>query len=177
MLKLQQSVVAGFDLQKTKFQPISNTSIQVVTQGRDCFKSWFDVMVNESKRPIYVNGQESLEGAYRELWAKHRGDLSIYFRSLYSLFKFVSKSEHVDKKWLSSVARSFISDYELVILFYNCLMPYGEKFQMYANEFAVFDNLDVSLLFDVTDVTKMKPEAFGENPEALKIFQTSGLAV
>lgn len=177
MLNLQQSVVAGFDLQRTKFQPISNTSIREVVQGRDCFKSWFDVMVNERKRNGDPSGQDSFEAAYRVLWSKHRGDLSIYFRSLYSLFKFVSKSEHVDKKWLSSVARSFISDYELVILFYNCLMPYGEKFQVYANEFSVFDNLDVELLFKDVDVTRMKLEAFGDNPEVKKIFQAAGLAV
>ena len=174
MLKLQQAVVSGFDLQQTKFQYISNSSIQVITQGRDCFKTWVDRLASEYHSAKSSTKTDKLKEAYRELWNEHRGDLSLYFRSLYTLFKFVSKSDYVDKRWLASVARSFISDYELIVLFYNCLMPNGEKFQVYACEFAVFDNLDVSLLLNVDDVLKMSPEAFGDNPEALKIFQTSG---
>jgi len=174
MLKLQQAVVSGFDLQQTKFQYMSKSSIQVVTQGRDCFKTWADKLRVEYDSAQSSAKTDKLKEAYRELWDEHRGDLSLYFRSLYTLFKFVSKSDHVDKKWLSSVARSFISDYELIVLFYNCLMPNGLKFQAYACEFAVFDNLDVSLLLNVDDVLMMSPQAFGDNPEVLKIFQTSG---
>lgn len=173
VLKLQQSVVAEFDLQRTQMHAMTNHSVQIVTRGRDCFQTWLKILNRSYVNALSSTREDRLREAYRELWDKHRGDLSLYFRSLYSLFKFISKSEHADKKVLGGIARSFISDYELVVLFYNCLMPNGEKFNEYACEFAVFDNLDVSLLLDVEDVLRMKIEAFGDNSEAIKIFQTS----
>jgi hypothetical protein len=170
MLRLQQEVVSGVDLQKTQYQVMSNSSIQVVTQGRDCFKSWAKMLEKEYLSASSLTQDDKIREAYRELWDKHRGDLSLYFRSLYSLFKFVSESSHVNKKWLGNVARSLISDYELVLLFYNCLMPNGRGFQKYATEFAVFDNLDVVLLLDAKDVLLLPKEAYGGNQVILSLF-------
>ncbi|MCF5784993.1 hypothetical protein GIV45_24200, partial [Pseudomonas syringae] len=152
MLRLQQEVVNGFDLQKTHYQTVSNQSVQIVTQGRDCFKSWAKIMEREYSKATSTTQENKIREAYRELWDKHRGDLSLYFRSLYSLFRFLSESNHINKKWLGNVARSLLSDYELVVLFYNCLMPNGQRFQKYATEFSVFDNLDIVLLLNPKDV-------------------------
>lgn len=170
MLRLQQEVVNGIDLQRTQYHALSNSSVQIVTQGRDCFKSWAKMLEKEYLEATSLTQGDKIKEAYRELWDKHRGDLSLYFRSLYSLFRFVSSSSHVNKKWLGNVARSLISDYELVVLFYNCLMPNGEGFQNYATEFAVFDNLDIVLLLDAKDVLLLPKAAYGSNQVILKMF-------
>ncbi|HBO3173954.1 TPA: putative phage abortive infection protein [Pseudomonas aeruginosa] len=170
LLRFQQDVVSKFDLQKT----ITNErggGRQLVTVGRDCFKAWVKML-----REMYVDSEEvdtsqRIKASYRDLWRKHQGDLGLYYRSLYSVFRYVSESDYTEKKKLANVARSLLSDFELVILFYNCVASSGgERFKAYACEFALFDNLDVGLLLNMDDVVMLDKEAFGDNQEALSAF-------
>jgi hypothetical protein len=170
MLSLQQSVVQGFDLHKTATDGTASDFGSDIIRGRDCFKTWTAQLKSSHKRKISMNGATDLQWTYEQVWKKHRGDWSIYFRSLYNLFKFVSTSSHADKRWLGNVVRSLISDYELVILFYNCLSPKGEKFKAFANEFAIFDNLDPMLLLDPKHALQLDKEAYGKNEEILVLF-------
>ncbi|WP_415760275.1 putative phage abortive infection protein [Pseudomonas sp. LT1P18] len=160
MLELQQNLVQSFDLKRNGV---------VIMVGRDCFKSWLRFF-----RAEYGRGKNSHEAqvvrAYRELWSRYQGDLSVYFRSLYSVFRFVSESNHADKKKLGVVVRSLLSDFELVILFYNCVNPRGIKFQEYAYEFAIFDNLDHRMLLNPRDVKLLSKAAYGGNEEILALF-------
>lgn len=166
MLSLQQGVVRGFDLHKSLTEAYNSDIIQ----GRDCFKTWSS-QLRVSYKKSAKTGAADLPAAYEELWKQHRGDLSIYYRSLYNLFKFVSSSNYADKRWLGNVARSLVSDYELVILFYNCLSNKGAKFKVFANEFALFDNLDPKILLDEKHVLQLDIEAYGQNEEILSLFR------
>jgi hypothetical protein len=170
MLGLQQSVVQGFDLHKSAADGETSDLSSDIIRGRDCFKTWAAQLKSSHKKKVSVNGTTDLQWTYEFVWKKHRGDWSIYFRSLYNLFKFVSTSSHADKRWLGNVVRSLISDYELVILFYNCLSPKGEKFKKFANEFAIFDNLDPMLLLDPKHVLQLDKAAYGHNEEILSLF-------
>lgn len=170
MLSLQQSVVQGFDLHKTATDGATSDLGSDMIRGRDCFKTWAAQLKIAYKRKISVNGVTDLQLTYEHVWKKHRGDWSIYFRSLYNLFRFVSTTSHADKRWLGNVVRSLISDYELVILFYNCLSPKGAKFKAFANEFAIFDNLDPMLLLDLKHVLQLDKAAYGQNEEILALF-------
>ncbi len=167
MLSLQQGVVRGFDLHKS-----ADSFSSDVIQGRDCFKTWSSQLTTRYKVGIKKTGVPDLAAAYEEIWRLHRGDLSIYYRSLYSVFKFISSSGHADKRWLGNVARSLVSDYELVILFYNCLSSKGSKFKAFANEFALFDNLDPKLLLEENHVLQLDIEAYGQNEEVLVIYRS-----
>lgn len=61
------------------------------------------------------------------------GKLDHYFRQFYSLFKMISDNEKLDavgKYEYARIVRSTLSQYELVLLFYNCLSANGiEKFR------------------------------------------------
>jgi len=160
MLTLQHSVVQGFDLKREG----------VVTMvGRDCFKTWVNFL-----RRNYINNVPSLDGkmnyAYSEMWAKYQGDLSLYFRSLYAVFRFASECDHGEKKRFGTVARSFLSDFELVILFYNCLSERGSRFIKYVDEFAIFNNLDWMMLLDKSDLILLDRTAYGNNEDILVIY-------
>ena len=48
---------------------------------------------------------------------RHKADLGLYFRSLYSVFRFVYSCEHKDRAQFGLVVRSLLSDYELIVLF------------------------------------------------------------
>lgn len=164
ILKLQQDVVGSFDLVK-KY----GHERQTIAVGRDCFREWYKTFSSRYEN-LYFEGDEiaKLSNAYESLWDFERGDLGLYFRSLYSVFRFVSDSKYADKVILSSIVRSLLSDYELALLFYSSLGVRGKGFQKYINEFALFDNLDVSLLIDQDHVAFFDEDAFGSNKYALE---------
>jgi len=163
MLTLQQAVVSGFDLQSRLKDG------EVIAKGRDCFREWYG-----SLREIYSHTKDSAVSgygfAYYQLRQVHAGDLGLYFRSLYAVFRYASECGHEKKEAFGRVARSLLSDYELVLLFYNCLGEHGVNFKVLSSEFFLFDNLEVDHLLDIEDVLQIERRAFGRNAKALKIF-------
>jgi hypothetical protein len=115
---------------------------------------------------------EAHSAAYSLIFEIYRADLSLYYRSLYSVFRFIENSNYKDKSNFGLVVRSLISDYELVFMFYNCLTERGEKFKRYVYRFALFDNLDPGLLLNKEHVNFFTYEAYGSNRaiiESLKV--------
>ena len=166
MLSLQQQVVQGFDLHRKGNSPHT-------IQGRDCFRDWqskmiirySDLYLEFRGRPDIVRGLE----AFDKVFKNNQGDLGLYFRSLYSVFKFIDGVDCAQRKHLGAVARSLLSDYELVFIFYNCLTPKGRKFNRFANEYKLFDNLDVELLLKKEHVVHADKLSLGSNEAALTI--------
>ncbi|MFF7860759.1 putative phage abortive infection protein [Pseudomonas monteilii] len=163
MLSLQQNVVQGFDIKR---------GVDIVMVGRDCFKSYVN-RLNEryNSYAIKLSPNRVLE-TYDAMWQHFRGDLSIYYRSLYSVFRFVSACDHPKKRDFAVVARSFLSDYELVVLFYNCLSPRGENFKVFAYEFQLFNNLDPKLLLEPKHIKLLDKRAYGENAEIQTLYDS-----
>ncbi len=163
MLSLQQNVVQGFDIKR---------GVDVTMVGRDCFKSYVN-RLNERYRSHAIKESPSrVSETYDAMWQHFRGDLSIYYRSLYSVFRFVSACDHPKKRDFATVARSFLSDFELVVLFYNCLSPRGDNFKMFAYEFQLFNNLDPKLLLDPKHVKLLDWHAYGENAEIQAVYNS-----
>ncbi|WPN77133.1 putative phage abortive infection protein [Pseudomonas germanica] len=164
-LSLQQNVVDRLDL-------VSSSTGDTTATGRDCIKKIFRYMKRSyiRTRPG-LSHERRLERSYNIVWRVYQSDLSIYFRSLYSLLKFVSSSGGAEKAEYGVVVRSLLSDYELVIIFYNCLHPRGENFRKFAEEFALFDNLDLGLLIDESDVLGLPKGSFGKNKDAQALFE------
>lgn len=162
MLNLQQQVIQGFDLHVKKYD------FQYTLEGRDCFRDWYRKLLSAYKESNPSDDESFRAGyAYQLILQAHQGDLGLYFRSLYSVFRFIELADHADKIHLGRVVRSLLSDYELVFLYYNCLSHKGMNFQIYANNHALFDNLDIKLLLSPDHVVYMDSESFGSNVEAL----------
>ena len=166
ILSLQQQVISGFDLHVLN----DDSSIKTI-QGRDCFRDWrrklktrYQVQISRGMEPSLAS-----QAAYQSVLKSHLGDLGLYFRSLYSVFRFIETLEKDDQKKYAVVVRSLLSDYELIFLFYNCLSPMGARFARYAQVHALFDNLNISLLLNKQDVVKMKESVYGQNMEALSL--------
>lgn len=81
---------------------------------------------------------------------KELGCLDHYFRHLYRTFKYIDDSKIIDenKKYeYTSIVRASLSQYELIMLFYNCLSFYGnEKFKPLIEKYAIFNNIRWELL-------------------------------
>lgn len=171
MLRLQQDIVAGIDLHRA-----IEGGGQQETKGRDCFKVFVKRIRRNYDDELKSNpssDERSLStAAYEQLWLKSQSDLGHYFRSLYNVFRYVSEHEFTDKKQYGSIARAQLSDFELVVLLYNCANHRGANFIRFAEEFEIFDNLDVSLLVKPEHVKLLPVDVFGENQEALTIHSS-----
>lgn len=168
MLSLQQQVVQSFDLHR-----LGDHAHTI--QGRDCFRDWKNKLHARYKE-LKGSGQYELGDtreraldAYNKIWVSHQGDLGLYFRSLYSIFRFIERSQYAEKDF-ALVVRSLLSDHELLILFYNCLSKKGENFKHFAIKYALFDNLDVDLLLSPRHIVLMDVGAFGGNEVALELW-------
>lgn len=87
------------------------------------------------------------------------GFLDHYFRLLYRILKYIDDSpKKIPEMTLSkryeyaSIVRATLSQYELVLLFYNCLSSNGkEKFKPLIERYAIFNNLRVELLAEPSE--------------------------
>ena len=83
---------------------------------------------------------------------KYVNVLDHYFRHLYRVFKFIDEApifvNDKNKKYeYACIMRASLSQYELIMLFYNCLSSNGrEKFKPLIEKYAIFNNLRVELL-------------------------------
>lgn len=167
ILNLQQQVIQGFDLHLENGRSTPKT-----VQGRDCFRNWRWKLNQRYKPNKFLSNApgEASMAAYESVLESHLGDLGLYFRSLYAVFRFIETASPKDAKHFAIVVRSLLSDYELVFLFYNCLSEKGERFMAYAKKYALFDNLDVGLLLSLDDVSLMTADVYGDNSEALHLL-------
>lgn len=146
MLSLQQEIVKNLSLSK---------DINNIYKGRDIFEPLYNtVSVYNSKymgvkEAIYKEGNKFLCSIPETTRLDH------YFRHLYRIFKFINSNKSLDKteKYnYTAIVRSQLSDYELIILFYNCLSSNGSsKFKPLIETYAVFKNIRIELLADFED--------------------------
>lgn len=160
MLRLHNDIVNSIDFVRGGVNvPVMTTS------GRDCFP----VMCKRLKTK-YTSGNNStneseiVEQAYESFYEQHQVELAHYFRYLYNIFKFIHKSQVTDKRFYSNLLRAQISNHELVIIFYNCISSHGrERFLPLAIQFALFNNLPVSLLLAESHKDWLPPAAYAQN--------------
>src|SRR5690606_530372 len=101
--------------------------------------------------------------AYDKFYTKDKSDMSHYFRTIYHIIKFVDKSEIVNKKQYISIARAQLSSYEQILIFYNCLHENGnEKFKPLIEKYALFKNIDSSLVINQEHLKEYKKGAYGQ---------------
>lgn len=157
MLSQQQEVVRGLDLQ-------SREDNEVIARGRDCFREWHENLHNMYKD---ISDKQRLLDPYALsygcLFELHKSDLGLYYRSLYSVFRYIEGCGHDDSKEFGRVLRSLLSDYELVLIFYNCLTEKGENFKRFVYAHGLFDNIDPTLLLSKGHIRNFDSKAYGSN--------------
>tara|TARA_A100000171_G_C2102636_1_gene130544 strand:- start:244 stop:978 length:735 start_codon:yes stop_codon:yes gene_type:complete len=157
LLSLHNEIVNSIDLMSDG---------KVTASGRDCFTSFHRRLGQEyrkaSKSHEDLDEIEIIRIAFENFWSRNQTDLGHYFRLMFNIVKFVSESEFKDSYYIKFL-RAQISDQELVIIFYNCLTPQGQKFKKYAEKYSLFDNIEKKSIFSIEDHCKLfEPVAFGE---------------
>lgn len=164
-------------------QPTDN--IVKHTKGREVFQMLYEeypfttdksfkILLSGQRNEDYKGVKELMEKeesterfkAYTEI--KGVAKLDHYFRQLYRVFRYIDKA----KSYLSEQeryeyvgeARSTLSQYELVMLFYNCLSDKGkDKFKPLIEHYAIFKNIRVELLAKAEDKNLYNQGAFKHN--------------
>ncbi|WP_157972910.1 putative phage abortive infection protein [Aureibaculum luteum] len=161
LLTLFNSIINSLDLRKRH----GNT---IIATGRDVFDTFNTSFIQKVRNLIGYRGvneskiEEAIR-AYNEVYDENKADLSHYFRTIYHIFKFIDDSKIENKKRYVSIARAQLSSYEQILLFYNCLHINGnEKFKPLIEKYAIFKNIDTSLLLNQEHLEKYKKGAYGK---------------
>ncbi|MCV2887314.1 putative phage abortive infection protein [Ruegeria aquimaris] len=136
---------------------IINANGQVTAKGRDCIKIYYERLVKLYEKR---SSQSNLERINEEFWTKYSHEFGHYFRFLYNSLRAVSENPQSQERH-GKLLRAMLSDHELLLLFYNCLHPKGEKMIKYVVEFELFDNLPVEKLLDPKHEKLVPATAFG----------------
>lgn len=153
MIHIQQDITNNLVF----IEKLNSRSIEHA-KGRDVFQFLYEDYNfgmdgrYKKKTPIIVGVKTLMEyediNNYTDL--EELGFLDHYFRHLYRLIKYIDDSELVggSKKYeYTSIVRAGLSQYELIMLFYNCLSSNGiEKFKPLIEKYAIFNNLRDNLL-------------------------------
>lgn len=150
MLSLQQEITNNLLLQCKIFQ--ENVERDVTYKGREAFKGIYEDAVFKYEGIIstglkYILKNNWLDG-YTKIPATNRFDH--YFRHLYRIFKYVDTTDLIsdeERYEYACIVRSQLSDYELIMLFFNGLSDNGkEKFKPLIEKYAILKNMRPDLL-------------------------------
>ncbi|MDP3470220.1 MAG: putative phage abortive infection protein [Daejeonella sp.] len=166
LISLFNSIVNSLDLR-------NSTTKAVTTTGRECLNVFYKRLRKHLTEIVHgrSSSNDNLSSAtinqtlkaFSRLYENEKADLSHYYRTIYRIFKFIDNSDIEDKKQYAAIARAQLSSYEQILIFYNCLHIHGrEKFKPLVEKFAIFKNLDDSLLINERDRSEYEISAYGE---------------
>ena len=153
LLSLQQKIVDNLF-----FEPKDSADTTPESKGRYVFDSLYNsvVMYFGGGMQDHILGIKGMITHEDSIYAyKHCSGISVldhYFRHLYRIFKYIDDSpliEDKDRYNYACIVRAQLSDYELLVLFYNALNvdDDGElKFKRLIETYAVFNNIRKDML-------------------------------
>jgi Putative phage abortive infection protein len=151
----------------------ASDSLQYCRKNKEIIHKFFS-NVYETREYKYT----LINQIYNEIYNEHHHNLGHYFRSLHRLVKYIDNSTIInmeEKKFYLDVVRSQISSFEHIMLFYNCLSPFGnnsflpliKKYDLldeinneliinkdicnHMELFTEFDELDVDIIYDLNE--------------------------
>lgn len=168
MISSQESITNALVLELLDTEGITSSksfedSVIFRQKGRDSFQCVYELYPIEVKvhdghkdvikdveyqglRDLFKNEKESMNIYSRNPIV---GMYDHYFRHLYWIFKFIKEEERFseDEKYkYACIVRSSLSQYELVLLYYNGLSKGQKKFKPIIEDFSLLNNLRLELL-------------------------------
>jgi len=155
MIHVQQEITTGLLIEQIGGDVKSQ-------RGRDVFQFVYEtgqdmIWIGNEKRRCTLKEALSIDDSVKMSVSsmKNMWFLDHYFRHLYRIFKFIDESDDkiinkVKKYEYTSIVRATLSQYELVMLFYNGF--YHKKFKTLAEKYALMNNLRIGLLASHEDI-------------------------
>lgn len=167
MLQLQQEIVNQIDInfsykkfpKQTNYHNPGNISDhELNAKSKDAFYVSYKILHYMMKErfqhvmdvPEKGYDIEEINKVYLRFYDELKTDLGHYFRNLYRIIKIVDKAKFDEdsikdfliKYEYCSILRAQLSDYELLLLFYNCISPNGNEFFLkYVEKYTIFKNI------------------------------------
>ncbi|MDR7866510.1 MAG: putative phage abortive infection protein [Sporomusaceae bacterium] len=104
------------------------------------------------QQPNQQTDMRYIVDAWTSFFSEHQRFIGHYFRNLYHIVKFVDETPNSvlspeEKYDYVRLLRAQLSSYELVLLFYNCMVGEGyDKFRPLIEKYHLFDNINTKLL-------------------------------
>jgi hypothetical protein len=114
-------------------------------RGRDAIAKIYQDMKSTYPVGQIENELATVNEMFRPFYRLNEPSLGPYFRTLYHVFKlvdaqaFLSEQEKID---YANIARAQLSRFELALLFYDLLSPYGADFKPLAEKYGLLKHLD-----------------------------------
>ncbi len=168
MLSLFQTIIS--EIRITKYEVRGNDN--PVRNGRSSFVTIYNAAFAKHKGEFQEKKYDNISAVYIDLFNLFKGivkdtqlNLGHYFRFLYNIFRYIDESDvsEEDKVEYSKIVRAQISNYELLLLFYNIMHTEGMKFEKYVVKYQLFDNLPINELISPIHALLLNPKAYGEN--------------
>lgn len=157
MLSLQQEIVANLSYDEVEKiiigNPLKPEIKHILYNGRTIFHElYLNLIVSTTHNKSYCGIKQAIIVHGLEIYSKIPSTTRFdhYFRHLYRIYKYVDSSDLIadeERYNYACIIRSQLSDYELIMLFYNCLTENGrEKFKPLIEKYTTFNNLRDELL-------------------------------
>ncbi|PMO71211.1 putative phage abortive infection protein [Vibrio splendidus] len=179
LLQLHNEIVQSLQIE-TGF-----SSNRRLVHGRDVFSVLFnEKFVNQDYDHEYYHQfgdsegfSDDLNGHYLKFHRVYGHLVGHYFRNIYQILKYVDQSTVEDKKFYSNLIRAQMSDYELGLLFYNCISDLGKtKFKLLIEEYEFFEHLHSLSSIEEHEIQMYVKKAYGTtNKSFINICESNTL--
>lgn len=164
LLQLHNEIIQSLQIEKGFGS--SKTSLH----GRDVFSVLFtEKLVNGDAELEYfhqfgnhIDFSDDINGQYLVFHRLYGHLVGHYFRNIYQILKYIDQSDVEDKKFYSNLIRAQMSDYELGLLFYNCISDLGNtKFKILIEKYEFFEHLHSLDSIEDHEIKMYAKEAYG----------------
>ncbi len=161
MLSLHSEIVKNISISNINLPSQKYNKYDAFKHLHDFFKKKLSTRKPEKISRLYINNMY-----LNHIYDNYKNQFGIYFRNLYNIIKFIDGSNVDDKKTYTNLLRAQLSDYELLLLFYNCLSDMGyEKFKPLVEKYSLLKALpDEAINHPEEQKTLYAPSAFGNPP-------------
>jgi hypothetical protein len=114
-------------------------------KGRKAIEVIYTMIMNSYSAPAEPDQLAAIVTMHKDVYQVYEPELGPYFRTLYHVFKFIDHSRSLadqEKIDYANVARAQLSRFELALIFYNCLTPYGTKFKPLIETYGILKHVN-----------------------------------
>jgi hypothetical protein len=136
-------------------------------RGREAIET-FDANIRSWYDRLASFGGDRTRAAYDNFYKQQEGQVGVYFRTLYHVFKLIDDSQLTpqQQRRYATIARAQLSAHELCLMFYNGMAGEGTRgFKPLMEKFRLLKHLNKDLLVDperADDPALYARSAFGE---------------
>jgi hypothetical protein len=142
---------------------------RIEVNKKDAFRIMYENLKGnygfEKGKSSTIEGKISV--AFTKLYGEYGYLLGHYYRNLYRIVKNISDIDETkiigfDKKYYAKLVRAQLSEYEIILLFYNCIWVNDEdEFKTLIENYEFLEGINYSKLFDRGHYKLYSEKAFG----------------